>query len=214
MNQDISSLRRVFDQEALTEQDLAENPFDQFSIWFDQAVENEPFDPNAMTLSTISPENRPASRIVLLKGIDSRGFVFYTNYQSEKGMHLAGNPFASIVFWWGQKQRQVRIDGTVERISPQQSEEYFHSRPIESQIGAWVSKQSAVIPDREWLEQRYDQFSEQFAGDDPIPRPPHWGGYRIVPDLFEFWQGQPSRLHDRFRYVVEGGKWNIERLSP
>lgn len=213
MNQDISSLRRVFDQKGLRKEELQSNPFDQFHLWFEEAVKAEPFDPNAMTLSTVSPENRPASRIVLLKGIDSRGFIFYTNYQSEKGMHLAGNPHASVVFWWGQNQRQVRIDGVVERISPQQSDEYFASRPKDSQLGAWISKQSAVIPDRDWLSQRCDQFTEQF-GDDTIPRPPHWGGYRIVPDLFEFWQGQPSRLHDRFRYIIKDGRWVTERLAP
>ncbi|MAC46499.1 pyridoxamine 5'-phosphate oxidase [Oceanospirillum beijerinckii] len=213
MNQDISSLRRVFDQQALHESELAKNPFDQFHNWFEEAVANEPFDPNAMTLSTISPENRPASRIVLLKGIDSRGFIFYTNYQSEKGMQLAGNPHASVVFWWGEKQRQVRIDGVVERISPQQSDDYYVSRPRDSQLGAWVSKQSTAIPNREWLSNRCDELTAQYEGKD-IPRPPHWGGYRIVPDLFEFWQGQPSRLHDRFRYTIEANGWNIQRLCP
>jgi len=214
MNQDISSLRRVFDRQALHESELAENPFDQFHTWFKEAVESEPFDPNAMTLSTISPENRPASRIVLLKGIDSRGFIFYTNYQSEKGLHLAGNPHASIVFWWGEKQRQVRIDGVIERISPQLSDEYFASRPRESQLGAWISSQSKKIPNREWLSERCDQFTEQYEGKE-IPRPPHWGGYRLVPDMFELWQGQPSRLHDRFRYNIDdGGRWVTERLSP
>lgn len=214
MKQDIAKLRRVFEGEPLTLQALEKNPFDQFQKWFKEAVSSEPYDPNAMTLSTVSPDNRPASRVVLLKDADSKGLVFFTNYQSEKGMHLAGNPFASAVFWWGEKQRQVRVDGVVERISPSLSETYFHSRPRESQIGAWASKQSAVIPDRDWLISRNNQFGEQFSGESPIPRPPHWGGYRIVPDLFEFWQGQPSRLHDRFRYTIRDGRWTIERLSP
>jgi pyridoxamine 5'-phosphate oxidase len=214
MKTSVADLRQNYTRAGLLENDSADNPFDQFKTWFEQAVEAELLEPNAMTLATATPGGKPSARIVLLKGYDTDGFVFYTNYQSQKGQELIANPWASLVFWWGDLERQVRVSGTVEKVSETESDEYFHRRPEGSQLGAWTSNQSQVIPNREVLENRFEQLQTEYA-DQEIPRPPHWGGFRVIPDEIEFWQGRPSRLHDRLRYRLDQqGNWVRERLSP
>ncbi len=206
--------RHAYRQAGLFRHDLAADPFEQFRLWFAEAEATEPPEPNAMTLATASRDGRPSARMVLLKGVDERGFVFYTNYESRKGHELAENPWGALTFWWPHMARQVRVEGYVEKVSPAESDAYFRTRPRGSQIGAWASPQSAVLPSRAELETRYREYEARFAGRD-VPRPPHWGGYRLVPHTFEFWQGRLNRLHDRFRYRRdESGAWIIERLAP
>ena len=172
-------------------------------------------EPNAMTLATATPEGSPSARIVLLKAFDERGFVFFTDYRSRKGAELEANPRAALVFYWAELERQVRIEGEVSIVAPAESDAYYASRPRPSRVGAWASPQSRVIPDRGWLEREYNAVQQRFAGDpDSIPRPPHWGGYRLLPSTFEFWQGRQSRLHDRIRYRLEDASWRVERLAP
>lgn len=199
---------------ALNEEDADPNPFKQFERWFRQAEAVVPILPNAMTLSTATKEGVPSARVVLLKDFDESGFVFYTNYQSQKGTELDQNPLAALSFYWAQPARQVRITGTATRTSRSESEAYFHTRPIDSQLGAWASNQGEVISGRKVLEQRMEELSKEYAGK-RIPLPPYWGGYRVAPFVFEFWQNRASRLHDRLRYrLVGGGQWVIERLAP
>ncbi|HEY9623686.1 MAG TPA: pyridoxamine 5'-phosphate oxidase, partial [Crinalium sp.] len=193
MNSSIADLRRDYTLHGLQESEVNPNPFQQFQIWFDQAVAAELPEPNAMTLATATPDGIPSARIVLLKGFDERGFTLYTNYQSRKGQELAANPQAALVFWWAELERQVRIEGQIEKVSDQETETYFHSRPIGSQLGAWASHQSQVISSRDVLETRLNELKAQHENQ-VIPRPPHWGGYRLVPRAIEFWQGRPSRL--------------------
>jgi pyridoxamine 5'-phosphate oxidase len=214
MNQtEIAALRENYTKGNLDVSDVSLSPIEQFQIWFDEAVSSELLEPNALLLSTVSAEGKPSARIVLLKGLDN-GFKFYTNYLSRKGTELIENSNACITFFWAELERQVRIEGTIEKVSPEESDEYFQSRPKGSQIGAWTSNQSMVIENREVLEEREKHLIEKF-GNNPIPRPPHWGGYRLVPTYIEFWQGRPSRLHDRIAYsLLENGEWKIERLSP
>lgn len=209
----IADLRLNYTRQQLNESEVDPDPIRQFQIWFEQAVSAQLLEPNAMTLATASREGVPSARIVLLKGVDPRGFVFYTNYESRKGRELADNPRAALVFLWNVLERQVRIEGTVERVSDQETNAYFHSRPLESQLGAWASNQSQVIPGRPVLEQRFQAFKQKYQNQE-VPRPPHWGGYRVVPHLIEFWQGRPNRLHDRLCYRLEGTRWVIERLAP
>ncbi|QZZ20814.1 pyridoxamine 5'-phosphate oxidase [Leptothermofonsia sichuanensis E412] len=209
----ISDLRLNYTRQQLNESEVDPDPIRQFQIWFEQAVSAQLPEPNAMTLATASREGIPSARIVLLKGVDPRGFVFYTNYESRKGRELADNPRAALVFLWNVLERQVRIEGTVERVSDRETDAYFHSRPLESQLGAWASNQSQVIPGRLVLEQRFQAFKQKYQNQE-VPRPPHWGGYRVVPHLIEFWQGRPNRLHDRLCYRLEGTRWVIERLAP
>jgi pyridoxamine 5'-phosphate oxidase len=209
----VADLRRDYTQAGLLETDVNPDPIKQFELWFDQAIAADLLEPNAMTLATVTPEGKPTARIVLLKGFDERGFVFYTNYDSQKGQELQQSPYAALVFFWGDLERQVRIEGRVERIDPQAAEEYFHSRPVGSQLGAWASAQSSVIPDREGLEQRMDELAREYQ-DREIPKPPYWGGFLVIPAEIEFWQGRPSRLHDRLRYRLIDGKWQIDRLAP
>ena len=200
----------------LEHSDLHDNTFTQWHAWYDQAAEAGVTEPNAMTVSTIGIDGVPDSRIVLARGVDDAGIVFYTNYASEKSEQLQKNPVASTVFAWLDLHRQVRVRGQVVQVSQQQSDEYFASRPRESQLGAWASPQSQVISDRSVLAERLEQFRRQFDGSD-VPRPPSWGGWLIAPTMFEFWQGRPSRLHDRFRYSrpdTRGTAWTIERLAP
>lgn len=210
----IADLRREYTQHGLSESEVAADPFVQFRAWFDHALSAQLPEPNAMTLATATPDGRPSARVVLLKGFDQRGFVFYTNYQSRKGGELDASPWAALVFFWPELERQIRIEGRVERVSPQESDDYFASRPAGSRLGAWASPQSQVIAGRDVLEQRLSAFTAQYA-EQAIPRPPHWGGYRVVPTAIEFWQGRPSRLHDRLRYRrSDDQRWILERLAP
>jgi pyridoxamine 5'-phosphate oxidase len=206
--------RREYARDELLERDVLPDPVAQFDRWFSDALTANVVEPNAMTLATADASGAPRARVVLLKGFDQRGFVFYTNYDSHKGRELAQNPQASLCFYWQPQERQVRIDGTVEKVTRRESEEYFHSRPPGAQIGAWVSKQSEPIASRDELDLRAAELAVKFAGG-PIPLPDSWGGYRLIPQQIEFWQGRPSRLHDRLEYVRQpDGTWNIRRLAP
>ena len=206
--------RRVqYETAGLDFSDLAATPIQQWHRWYDDAVEAGVAEPNAMTVSSIDAEGQPDARIVLAREVNDEGIVFYTNYESAKGIQLAGAPFASAVFAWLDLHRQVRVRGEIEVVSSEESDAYFASRPRESQIGAWASAQSQVITGREELELAVAEVTQRFLGGD-VPRPPHWGGLRIVPSTVEFWQGRPSRLHDRFRYAWAGTQWSISRLAP
>jgi pyridoxamine 5'-phosphate oxidase len=211
--QSIKDLRREYASRSLDEASAEADPFAQFRVWFDEAVRAGLLDANAMTLATVTATGEPAARIVLLKDIDERGFVFFTHYRSPKGEQLEANPRASLLFYWAALERQVRITGTVEKVSPQVSDAYFASRPRASQLAAWAATQSTELPDRATLETRFTALEIEHA-DRPIPRPPDWGGYRVVPERIEFWQGRPSRLHDRLLYVRVASGWKRVRLAP
>ncbi|MBD6616902.1 pyridoxamine 5'-phosphate oxidase [Komarekiella sp. 'clone 1'] len=214
MDKTIADLRKDYTLEGLSKTEIDPNPFIQFKKWFDQALAAQLPEPNAMTIATATPEGTPSARMVLLKDFDQRGFVFFTNYNSHKGQELAENPQAALVFWWAELERQVRISGYVEKVSETESDQYFHSRPANSRLGAWVSNQSEVIESREVLEQRLQEFQSKYENQE-IPRPSHWGGLRVIPSEIEFWQGRSSRLHDRLLYTrLNDGSWKIERLSP
>ncbi|WP_412023137.1 pyridoxamine 5'-phosphate oxidase [Burkholderia cepacia] len=211
----LADLRINYSRASLDEADAAPDPFAQFDRWFKEALAAKLPEPNTMTLATVGDDGRPSARIVLIKGVDERGFVFFTNYESRKGRDLAAHPQAALLFYWIELERQVRIEGRIEKTSAEESDRYFASRPLGSRIGAWASEQSAVIDSRATLEAREKAVSERY-GDAP-PRPPHWGGYRLVPDAIEFWQGRPSRLHDRLLYTRDANAspgWTISRLSP
>jgi pyridoxamine 5'-phosphate oxidase len=207
-----ADLRRHYDRDVLLEADAAADPMAQFAAWFEAALGGEIYEPNAMTLSTAGADGQPSSRMVLLKGYDPEGFVFYTNLESRKAQELAQNPRASLLFWWDRLHRQVRIEGTVVQVGAAEADVYFASRPHGSRIGAIASPQSRVIEGREVLEARVAELTARHPED--MPRPHHWGGYRLRPDQLEFWQGRPSRLHDRLRYTRDGGAWRMERLAP
>jgi pyridoxamine 5'-phosphate oxidase len=214
METSIADLRREYTCDGLKEASAHTDPFKQFQRWFDQAIAAQLPEPNAMTIATATVEGKPSARMVLLKDYDERGFVFYTNYTSQKGQQLAENPWGAIVFWWAQLERQVRIEGRVEKVAPDESDAYFHSRPKGSQLGAWASEQSQVVESRDVLEQQLQQLKDEYE-DKEVPRPPHWGGFRLIPEAIEFWQGRPNRLHDRLLYQrQEDGSWYIQRLSP
>ncbi len=214
MDTSVSDLRKDYTLQGLREADADPDPFKQFQKWFDQALAAQLPEPNAMTLATATGDGLPSARMVLLKNFDERGFVFYTNYKSRKGQELARNSQVALVFWWAELERQVRIEGRALKVSDQESDEYFHSRPLSSRLGAWASDQSQVISDREVLELELQQLKTEYENKD-VPRPLHWGGFRVIPTVIEFWQGRPSRLHDRLNYRrVDDHTWLIERLSP
>ncbi len=210
---DLAQIRKEYTLHSLDEKSILASPFQQFEKWFNEAILVKALEPNAMTLSTVSENNRPSGRIVLLKGFTDAGFTFFTNYQSHKGKDLAQNVNCALTFFWPELERQVRIEGMADRISNEESDEYFKTRPHKSQIGAWASPQSSTIASRGIVQDRYKSLEIKFDGRE-IPRPNQWGGYLTKPMLFEFWQGRPSRLHDRIQYTLVGEEWRIERLAP
>lgn len=214
MNASIADIRKEYAALSLHESDVAADPISQFQTWWQQTLNSQVLEPNAMTLATASSDGLPAARVVLLKDFSAQGFVFYTNYKSFKAMHLEENPKACLVFFWPELERQVRITGLVKKVDGAESDAYYNSRPEGSRIGAWASPQSQVVESREWLDAQFGARRQEFAGK-AISRPPHWGGYLVQPVVVEFWQGRPSRLHDRIQYSLqEDGGWKIERLAP
>lgn len=210
MNDDISALRQDYKLGELLRSDLVDDPIEQFKAWF-SAAKQAAREPNAMTLSTVL-NGRPQSRVVLLKDLDDRGFVFYTNKRSQKGQAIEQSPWVALNFWWEALERQIRVDGQVEHVDETDATEYFQSRPRASQLGAWASQQSTVLPDDDFLAQEFARLEQQYPTE--VPKPEYWGGYRVVPESIEFWQGRSSRLHDRFRFVRQTSGWTIDRLSP
>ncbi len=209
----IEELRKNYKLKSLDQKDVLENPFEQFSIWFEEAMNSDLPEPNAMILATATKNGKPSVRTLLLKGFDEKGFIFYTNYESRKGKELAENDNASILFYWAELERQIRLEGKVEKISKEESKRYFDTRPYKSRIGAWASNQSEVIENRFIIVKKFLKYFIKFHSKD-IPLPPYWGGYILIPEIFEFWQGRANRLHDRVRYSKNNGKWEIVRLSP
>ncbi len=209
----LADLREDYTRHTFSETDIDASPFRQFQLWFSDALAANLIEPNAMTVATATKDGKPSARVVLLKGFDERGFVFYTNYESKKGQELAENPWAALVFRWAELKRQVRVEGQVEKCSAEDSDRYFQSRPLGSRLGACVSQQSRAISSREVLEFRLQELIEESENTE-ILRPPYWGGYRLSPTTIEFWQGRPNQLHDRLRYRLHEGSWLIERLSP
>ena len=206
-------MRIDYKKHKLEEGDLNDNPIFQFEKWFQEAKDAHLHEPYAMTLATSTKDGKPSSRIVLMRNFDKKGFVFYTNYLSRKGIEIMENPNAALLFFWQDMERQVRIEGVLEKVSAEESDLYFSSRPRESKLGAWTSEQSKVIKSRKVLDERFKELSKKYP-DDNVPRPPHWGGYLLKPTSIEFWQGRPSRLHDRILYTLENNNWKIERLAP
>lgn len=211
--QALADIRTEYKKQSLHETDVDASPFKQFRHWWDEAMKSDIYEVNAMTLATVDQQGIPSARIVLLKGFDENGFVFFTNYNSNKGKELEANSNACLVFFWKELERQVRITGVAEKISTEESIAYFSSRPDGSKIGAWASPQSLVVAGKAWLKETFDYYKERFKHGE-IPRPPHWGGYRVKPARVEFWQGRPNRLHDRILYTFEDNNWKIERLAP
>lgn len=212
---DTKNLRREYHgRGGLSEDNISDNPVIQFEMWFNEAIEAEIDLPDAMTLATVALEGIPSARMVVLRGFDENGFCFYTDYDSQKGKELTQNPLAALVFYWRELDRQVRINGNVKKMTTEESDKYFASRPIDSQLAVWSERQSIIIPNRVHLTTNFEKAKQKYT-DKEIPRPVHWGGYRLVPNMFEYWQGCPSRLHDRIRYTFnENGNWDIDRLSP
>ncbi|MEI6089643.1 MAG: pyridoxamine 5'-phosphate oxidase [bacterium] len=212
MSENISDIRRDYKKYSLNRQSLDKDPFLFFKKWLEQAIEQDFYDPTAFALSTVSENGRPSSRMLLLKGYDENGFIFYTNYKGRKGSELENNPFGSMLFFWDKYERQVRIEGKIEKISKEDSEKYFITRPYTSRIGAWASKQSEILSSRGHLIKEAAMYMIKYPLNVPVPD--YWGGYRLIPDEFEFWQGRESRMHDRFKYKLENGIWVINRLYP
>ncbi|QHL86387.1 pyridoxamine 5'-phosphate oxidase [Nibribacter ruber] len=211
----LADIRSNYSKKILTRDAVSDSPLQQFDVWMQEALTAQVEEATAMTLSTADKNGRPSARVVLLKALEPEGFIFYTNYESRKGQQLAENPFASLTFFWPALERQVRIEGKVQRVDQASSDAYFQSRPRGSQIGAWSSPQSTPIENRQVLEELEQQYTQQFEGQDTVPRPGHWGGYLVKPERIEFWQGRPNRLHDRLVYLAtEEGGWKIERLAP
>jgi pyridoxamine 5'-phosphate oxidase len=210
---DFMRFRIEYSQQSLSERDVDPDPFRQFRKWLDEAISAQAHEPNAMTLATATRAGVPSARIVLLKDVDPRGFSFFTNYQSRKGKDLEANPLAALVLYWPELERQVRIDGTVEYTSAEESDRYFSRRPVKARVGSAASPQSQVVPNRQFLEDSFASLERKHP-DGNIPRPAHWGGYRVLPTRLEFWQGRPSRLHDRIEYVMDSARWKIQRLAP
>ncbi len=208
----LADLRKSYMKGNLSEEDVKANPIDQFHIWFDQAQHAELPEPNAMTVASVDANGKPSARVVLIKKVTQDGFVFFTNYESRKGQALTANPHAALLFFWPELERQIRIEGSVSKLSAEESDAYFHSRPLDSRIGAWASPQSQVITSRTQLVTKAAEYALKFALNPP--RPPHWGGFRVKHEVLEFWQGRPSRLHDRIQYILEDGQWKIQRLAP
>ena len=209
---DLHDMRDEYSKQELSRRQCDSNPIKQFEKWLGEAIEAKVHEPTAMNLATLNAQGKPSSRVVLLKEVNSQGFVFFTNYQSQKGQALAINPFAALNFFWPELERQVRVEGVVEKLSEAQSDDYFAGRPYTSRIGAWASEQSAVIKSKNTLLAKAALIAAKYPFN--VPRPPHWGGYLVIPEMIEFWQGRPSRLHDRIRYRLENNLWIIERLSP
>ena len=210
----LDKLRKEYSKATLDISNVTANPIDQFNKWFAEAIQAEVLEPNAMSLATVGTDNRPSCRIVLLKGIVDERFLFFTNYQSQKGKELENNPVCALTFFWPQVERQVRIEGTITRVEEKSSIEYFQSRPLGSQIGAWSSPQSTVISNREILDERVKMIAKKFEGNTRLPKPHQWGGYQVLPQMIEFWQGRENRLHDRIQYVLVSSQWQIQRLAP
>lgn len=211
-DKEIQNLRRQYSKSTLSVSSVSKDPFKQFEKWFQDVLKSGFLEPNAMTLATATKAGKPSARIVLLKGIHDNGFVFYTNYISKKGKEIEENPFGSLLFYWDKLERQIRIEGTIEKVSQKESEEYFNTRPYKSRVGAWASKQSSVIESRSAIVKEFLKYMMKFKNH--VPLPDVWGGYRLIPDSFEFWQGRPNRLHDRVRYIKNKSGWKIERLAP
>lgn len=212
-NVDVASLSKEYVLKSLGEGDVQKSPFEQFAQWFNEAIEVGLPEPNAMTLATSTFEGKPSARMVLLKHYDTNGFAFFTNYESRKAKNILQNPYAAVVFYWAQLERQVRIEGQIHKVSHEESDRYFKTRPEGSKLGAWASPQSSVIPNRKYLEKLMTDFEEEFKKSE-IKRPENWGGYVLVPSLFEFWQGRKNRLHDRIQYTLINQEWKIDRLAP
>lgn len=211
---ELSKMRREYQTGSLNETQMASNPFDEFRVWLETAIASGLSEPNAMVVASATPNGRPSARVVLLKELDNDGFVFYTNYMSRKGMELLSNPFAAALFDWHEIERQVRIEGIIEKVSEEESDAYFELRPNDAKIGAWASPQSKVVKGREELEELQKRYTARFVGSE-VPRPPHWGGFLIRPTMVEFWQGRPNRMHDRIIYYkVDTENWSMQRLAP
>lgn len=214
LQHDIASIRINYSRQALTEESVSNDPLDQFKVWLNEAILSEVLEPTALVLSTVSADGRPSARVVLLKEVSSDGFVFFTNYDSRKGQQLAERPLGAMTFFWAELERQVRVEGSIEKVAAEVSDAYFHSRPRGSQIGAWASPQSQEIQSREELEKSEAKYEQDFKGLDVVPRPQHWGGYVLKPERIEFWQGRPNRLHDRIVFERADGQWTRKRLAP
>ncbi len=210
----LNTIRRDFADRPLNENSVADNPFDQYAIWFEEAVNSQILDPYAMNLATANAQGKTSSRIVYLRDIIDEGIVFYTNYNSQKGKNIEENPFGSALIFWSELERQIRFEGRIEKVAPEVSDKYFAARPKESKIGAWASHQSDELSDRNQLEEQVKFFAEKFKDTEDVPRPDFWGGYRLIPNRIEFWQGRPSRLHDRIVYLKENNNWKIIRVNP